>query len=897
MKFPKFVSKGAAAITAATLSFASLALGAVTSSSAAEEAYSFTRCVEDKRAANVLIMMDETGSVFKADAENLRVAGAEVLLNRLQRVADVYATNINIMLAGFGDNFVPRPEGTSTQWIPLTPNKPESGLDGLVTTAREWSKPTKNQIETDTLSGIDGATKALAAQPSDSCKLFVFFKDGVDFQYFNRNTKNPSDIPDYPAIHDLLVQGKHDQAEKDAIDEICRPGGLADGLRIDDNIYTLGVALNTTKGPAEGVEDFVSMIEGKSSSRTCGEKPAKGKVLRVDNVADLPSLFGKALDPDFVPSTKTGSFTVNMKRALTSVNILSSGISSTFNDFTIKLAPTCADATPIKLTRGTDIKDQVIGGSVTLNAKWAGSDPATSKTLNITLQHTNQVDDSCWVGLWTIDPGTDTLSTLYFDADLKAVAKFEGAEAVMVRGEDGKASQNYSIEIQHPSDATNAKVAVGSLDPDLDFTISGFLRDANSKTRVASSWDGYTVTKSNIDQPQTLSVDGLELGDYELVLTMQVSVKDFNYNLSPISTQRIIKLGNPYAAPTTKGVVDFKNIEGTSRAKGVVTFVGSKDADFEISVADIATTVDASQFPKGLSYQILLPDGVADGIKIPKGQTVTQEFELAVKLPDGTDSVNAQGPVRGNLVFAAKAVDYPSQGVSKVKTEFVATQLASANPISQLFWVAVFTLLGLILPILALIFITLKISRFPGREISENVTAAAFTVRYSGGEVTNADELIREAGNLANFPRIEVAADRKSASVGFDTFRVKVNPFGLKAISHAELENSSALGSSASDPSKPHLSLNLGSEWVFHTDVSNIDPFADSTSGTGTLVLVVNFASLTAPELVTEFLRKSPEILASLPGKSSAGIFGNDSNGFGSSKPQNNDDDLNLFGN
>ena len=32
--------------------------------------------------------------------------------------------------------------------------------------------------------------------------------------------------------------------------------------------------------------------------------------VRVDNVADLPTLFGKALDPDFIPSEHKGKFTV-----------------------------------------------------------------------------------------------------------------------------------------------------------------------------------------------------------------------------------------------------------------------------------------------------------------------------------------------------------------------------------------------------------------------------------------------------------------------------------------------------------------------------------------------------------------------------------------------------------
>lgn len=894
------IRKGAAVVSAVALS-----LGASLSASAfgvmqvapKGDGYSFTGCVEDKHAASVLIMMDETGSIFGSDPEDLRVAGAEVLLDRLQRVSDVYETDINVMLAGFGDKFVPRPEGTSQQWVPLKPGAPEQGLDKLVATAREWSKETPNRIETDTLSGMAGATAALAEQPSDSCKLFVFFKDGVDFQNFNRNTKNPSEIPGYPQIHDLLEQKKFDQAEADAIDEICRPGGVADGLRIDDNIYTLGVALNTTTGPAEGVDKFVSMIEGNSAYGKCGDRAPKGRVLHVDDVADLPTLFGKALDPDFIPSQHKGKFTVNMKRALTSVNIISSGISSTFDEFTITLAPTCSEKTPIRLTKGKDVKDQVIAGSVTLNAKWAGSNPSTSKTLNITVSHTNQTDDSCWVGTWTIDPGNDALSTLYFDADLKAVAAFEGEQAVLVKGDGGNAGGKFNLQIQHPSDANGAEVPVGSLDPDLDFSITGYLREADSKAPIASNWDGLVVHKADFATAQQLTVDNAVLGDYELVLTMNVTVKGFTEQLSPISTQRLIKIGNPYAAPTIKGDVHVGVIEGASRAKVAVTFVGSKDADFQIFVADMATKVDAQRFPKGLSYALYLPEGVADGIKIPKGETITAEFELGVATANGSTDVAASGQVRGDLIFAAKATDYPSQGVSEVKTGFDAEQKASANAISLLFWVIVFTLIGFLLPVAALVLITVLISRFPKREVSENVTAASFSVRYQDGEITNAEELISQAGNLANFPRIDVSSDRKSASVGFETFKVKVNPFGLKAISHAEFDNSAAVGASSSNEAKPHLSLNLGSEWVFYTDPAEVALFGESSSGSGTLVLVVNNSgnALRAQDLVADFLRNSQKILRSLPTKSSGGIFGGESSGLTNNSSK--DDDFNLFGN
>jgi hypothetical protein len=197
-----------------------------------------------------------------------------------------------------------------------------------------------------------------------------------------------------------------------------------------------------------------------------------------------------------------------------------------------------------------------------------------------------------------------------------------------------------------------------------------------------------------------------------------------------------------------------------------------------------------------------------------------------------------------------------------------------------LFWTVFFMAIGIAVPLAILIWITVLLSRFPDSTVSGSVTAASFTVQYANGQVTNAAELTAQAADLRNFPFIAIAEDRKSATIGMDTFSVKVNPFSLKSVSHAELSGNGDIGANSTGDGKPYLSLNLGSEWVFFTGTSTVDVFADSASGMGTVVLVVNFNSLTAPELMADFLRSSAEILKKLPQKGAAGIFGDDSSGF-----------------
>jgi hypothetical protein len=268
------------------------------------------------------------------------------------------------------------------------------------------------------------------------------------------------------------------------------------------------------------------------------------------------------------------------------------------------------------------------------------------------------------------------------------------------------------------------------------------------------------------------------------------------------------------------------------------------------------------------------------------------DIEIGVKLAEGSTDVNAQGLVSGDLIFAAKAKGV-NQDASKVEGKFVAMQLASANAFSQVLWTIFFMALGLALPLLALVLITVLLSRFPNTAVSGLPQAGSFTVQYSNGQVTNAADLTQQAADLRNFPYIFVAEDRKSATVGYDTFKVKVNPFGLAAVSHAEIENSSAIGANSTGDGKPYMSINLVSEWIFLADTGAVDLFADSVSGTGTVILVVSLSNgaLTAPELMADFLRSSSDILKKLPQKSAAGIFGDDSSGFGKGNDGNNGND------
>ena len=147
----KIVSWAAVAIVLVASSFASL--NAASAAGEADKTLDFAACIAAQGAGSVMILMDESDTVYgtngkpASDPTNLRVAGAQLLIDDIQRVVDATAVPVDVQLAGFGDNFVVRSSG----WRAIKPGDQGSTAGELKTAANSFSaRPTDgNQIETD----------------------------------------------------------------------------------------------------------------------------------------------------------------------------------------------------------------------------------------------------------------------------------------------------------------------------------------------------------------------------------------------------------------------------------------------------------------------------------------------------------------------------------------------------------------------------------------------------------------------------------------------------------------------------------------------------------------------------------------------------------------------------
>lgn len=863
----KALSRKASILAALTLGLGMAFSGAL-SPSTAKPSFDFEACVESKKSASVLLMMDESGSIYgdggrqPSDPEHMRITGAEVLFNSLQKVSSVYETKIRVKLAGFGDNFKVR-SGGDNGWIEITPNQPTQGLNQLVNHARQWvEKPRdKNYRETDLLSALAGAQESLESEPTEACKLFVFFKDGVDFQEFTGGNKNHSPIASYTSIFEELAKETQKSlatATKMAVSEICRKGGLADALRRIPQTYTLGVAINPG-GDKKGLASFRAVVEGAPSTECQGgDEPAQGEILDATSVNDLPFLFQKALSPNWKPNTARGNFNFDVADAISGVTILSSGIDSAFNSFKLIPPSSCPSAKPAQVLKGNSSASPSSYEGVDISVNWLGVQ-GQNKTLTIDLKREANADASCWSGTWFVEPGTDTSSTYSFEVDLQAVADF-GSEELVLQGGQGTSPKTYKVSLEQRS--TGLKKPVSDVMSGAQIEVTGELRRADTKEHVDSDWDRRVLRNEEIDSDLEFSAAELENGQYELVLNLQVFLPSFSGELKPMTSQRQITVRSKFEAPLAKNqqeIVDFGLISGNQTVKTAVLLNGSPDADFKLKSDDLKKAVELFQFPEGVTYELQLASGPGTEVTIKKG-LAGQSVELAITPVSTTkdSSVRANGLIRGELVLPALAVTAnETNSPTDIVLAFKAEQKASVDSTAQILYLSIFFVLGVLLTLGAVILVTWIVGRFPSQNFMNKngmlPRASRADLSFSSGGIAYSSAIEGAFTKDENFNLVDISTNRRVAFVAGEEFRVKTHGLSLKEVGHGQIQNNSFVGFSSTDRTAPTLPLSLATTWLLITTNDQLRLAKAGGQASATLIVL---ASVPGDPRVSELARE-----------------------------------------
>lgn len=791
---------------------------------AADEAYTFdfASCVQNSGTGSVLLLMDESISVYGrkgtagSDPKSYRITAAKIMLDKLQEVSDAYDAPINVLLGGLGDQFKVRSSGNNG-WSTLAPGQ-TGPVSELKSVADKWgSLPSdSNSRETDLYSSIEGAQRALAQQ--SECKLLVLFKDGADYQYFNPDVATP--VSD-PAIQSALEAGNGDLATKLAEEELCREGGLADGLRPEGTrtgTYLLTVAL----GADTNNSDFGN-VKAFTEGGSCGSLPGFGKFLLVPNAIDLPGQFARVLDPGFIPENRQDAFTFNMTNALSSIRILTSGQLSAFANYTILPPATCVGGKTVFKMGGA------IEGSFGPGVSWQ-SNWYSPEVFKITIDKEEGATDECWVGTWTVQPtGSEknkSTSVLEFDANLQALAVFSDKDFYLVPDGDSK---EFGIELSKVS--AKQKVDVTSLDPSLSLSLSAELQDARGAV-ISTVFEGVRI--ADFSTRQLLDPKGLSVGDYRLVMTLEASVDGLGVPLRPVRTETTISVRNKNRTPQVVGVVDFGDIDGKGVAEQEITVNGSPDAAFVLHFDDPESKVVATQHPAGLAYEFT-PSSSGASFEIPKGSAKTK-IKVAIRTTT-KDEVNKRGLVSGDL--QVKAVPVGSESNAEVLSiPFTAYQTPEANVGSQLAFILLGMLFGLAVSLGAMRLMAWLVARFPsGQDVANySIEAIALEGTIIGDNFVTSSQVSEAIADSAQWQIVGVESHRRKAQVANMDFQTKPAGLMLKSAGSAFPSDERYVGWSASGETfssgRPLMPLGLQGQWMFLIDRGDLPVSGELDDGT-----------------------------------------------------------------
>ena len=281
----------------------------------------FTACVDREKTGAVIVLMDESQSVYKSDPLNNRLQGVQIFIDELADLATYHQSKVQVKLAGMGASYQNRSGG----WQTL-----EKGSDGAVSSLKSSAQSTwngksgsgySNKEGTDIWGALDGVKQDFNTADV-SCKLLIFFKDGADWHYYARTGEEVK----LPEAQELRDQGKWHEADEIATEDICRGLGVADSLRSSD-IYLVAAGLGDDS--PEKFQKLQALAEGNGvGGYSCGDETAKGSFVQVKDVSSLQQDFASALEGEV--NVAQGNRSFRLSPGLTSIRIVSSALTSSY---------------------------------------------------------------------------------------------------------------------------------------------------------------------------------------------------------------------------------------------------------------------------------------------------------------------------------------------------------------------------------------------------------------------------------------------------------------------------------------------------------------------------------------------------------------------------------------
>lgn len=248
----------------------------------------FGGCLAAQQQGDLLLMVDQSGSLQGSDPDAARVSAANYLLEQLNTFGGSAGVELNVAIAGFSENFI-----VHAPWTRL-----DNGSLPALQDEVERFRTRTDGIDTDYWNALDGARRTLAERDGQSetnrCQAVAWFSDGkLDF------TVRDAEKPYAQGVSLGSDQGVQ-QVVGAARESICRPAGIADQLR-SSGIVTFAVGLAAGTAQPSDFDLMRSIATGGDGA--CGKttSPSPGDFYLAQNIDDLLFAFDAFSTPGQAP--------------------------------------------------------------------------------------------------------------------------------------------------------------------------------------------------------------------------------------------------------------------------------------------------------------------------------------------------------------------------------------------------------------------------------------------------------------------------------------------------------------------------------------------------------------------------------------------------------------------
>lgn len=300
VRAPGVARRALAVVLAAAAAALSLLGGTATAAPSTPDpaVQNYGACLRGQHAGDLLLLIDESGSLASTDKENARVSAATYLLNQLGALTGRAKIDLDVAIAGFADTYE-----LARDWTPLN----QQTVHGLTDDITAFAKRNAG-ISTDYWMALDGARTTLAHRPptasgANRCQAVAWFTDGkLDIEPRSDDALGTKK----PYSGDLRITTPAAAATAGAAAEkaICGSGLLADQLR-QAHVAMFAVGLSPKGQPPQDFRLLTSIATGAPNAEgPCGAitDPRPGTFHLASDLDDLYFALDDIIEPDLTPT-------------------------------------------------------------------------------------------------------------------------------------------------------------------------------------------------------------------------------------------------------------------------------------------------------------------------------------------------------------------------------------------------------------------------------------------------------------------------------------------------------------------------------------------------------------------------------------------------------------------